>query len=131
MNAKKLIAAVTVFAAAGSALADSTFPYVDFSGFKSTKTRAEVTAELKDARASGNYVVGGREYVQADANFASTKTRAQVLNELKQAQANGTYVVGGEEYEGQIPVTARRTGRVANATEIVRNTNAADVVTSN
>ncbi|HJV52102.1 MAG TPA: DUF4148 domain-containing protein [Noviherbaspirillum sp.] len=46
MNAKNLIAAVAVLTATGSAFAGSTYPYVDFTGFQSTKTRADVTAEL-------------------------------------------------------------------------------------
>jgi hypothetical protein len=115
MNAKNLIVALSVVAA-GSAFADSTYPYVDHSGFKSTKTRAEVMAELQQAKADNNYVVGGREFVAADANFVSTKTRAQVLAELEDAQRSGTYMVGGEAYAGQIPAAGPNAGK----TEVVR-----------
>ena len=104
MNAKHLIAAIAVFAAAGSVFAEQTYPYVDFSGFHGTKTRAEVVAELKSAQTNGTYVAGGQEYTPADAGFVSSKTRAQVVAELKQAQADGSYAVLQEEYEGQFPV---------------------------
>lgn len=119
MNAKQLIAAVAVFAAAGSAFANSTDAYVEFTNVVSTKTRAEVVAELKQAQAEGSYVVGGVEYPNqfaastytarqhAAAPAASGKTRAEVIAELKQAQADGTYVVGGQEFENQVPVMAR------------------------
>lgn len=103
MNAKKLIAAVAVFAATSSAFASE---WVDFNDFQSTKTRAEVAAQLKDAQASGNYVVGGREFTAPDARFASAKTRAQVVAELKQSQADGSYAVLQQEYEGQAPALA-------------------------
>ena len=124
MNAKQLIAAVAVLAAAGSALADDTGAYVDFTNVVSTKSRAEVVAELKQAQSEGSYVLGGEEYPNqfaastysvrpyVAAPVASGKSRAQVIAELKQAQADGSYVVGGEEFAGQAPVLARnsRTG---------------------
>jgi hypothetical protein len=109
MNAKKLIVALSLLAA-GSAFADDmNYPYVKFDDFQSTKTRAEVMAELQQARADGSYVVGGNEYKAPDAHFVSTKTRAQVLAELQDAQRDGTYVVGGEAWVGQYsaPGTAK------------------------
>jgi len=102
MKAKQLIAAIAVFAAAGSALADQTYPYVDFSGFKSTKTRAEVMAELRDSQASGQ-IAGGNEFTAPDAKFVSTKTRAQVMAELRQAQEDGSYALAQQEFDGQYP----------------------------
>lgn len=55
------------------------------------KTRAQVTAELAQARASGEL---GRMNSEDSANFLaaksfSPKTRAQVLAELKNARADG------------------------------------------
>ena len=77
MNAKKLIAAVAVFAATGASFAaDATYPYVDHSQFQSTRTRAEVMAELKASQANGDYIVGGREFAAPDAKFASKIGRA-------------------------------------------------------
>jgi len=91
MNAKNLIAAVAVFAAAGSAFADSTYPYVDHSGFVSTKSRAEVIAELNQANANGQ-VAHNTEFVEfTNKNVASGKTRAEVRAELEKAYAEGQY----------------------------------------
>lgn len=103
MTAKNLIAAVAVFAAAGSAFAEQTYPYVDFGGFQGTRTRAEAAAELQQAQSAGNYVVGGEEIASPVADFVPGKSRAQVVAELRQAQEDGAYVVGGEEYGGQFP----------------------------
>jgi hypothetical protein len=61
MNAKKLIAAVVVFAAAGSVFAQQTEFVAPDANFVSTKTRAEVLAELEQAQANGTYVVGGTD----------------------------------------------------------------------
>lgn len=85
MNAKNLIAAFAVLTAAGSAFADSTYPYVDFSGFVSTKTRAEVAAELTQP---GAQTVAKTEWVEFTP-VAAGKTRAEVRAELAQAQAAG------------------------------------------
>jgi hypothetical protein len=98
---KRLISAVAVFAATSSAFANE---WVDFNDFHSTKTRAEVVAELKDAPAQGTYVVGGQEFTAPDANFASTKTRAQIIAELEQSQTDGSYALANQEYQGQYPV---------------------------
>lgn len=98
---KRLIFAVAVFAATSSAFANES---VDFNDFRSTKTRAEAVAELKDAQAQGTYVVGGQEFTAPDANFTSTKTRAQVFAELKQSQADGSYALAHQESQAQYPV---------------------------
>jgi hypothetical protein len=113
MNAKILIAAVAVFAAAGSAFADQTYPYVDFGGFQGARMRAEVAAELQQAQSAGNYVVGGEEIASPVAGFVTAKSRAQVVAELRRAQEDGAYVVGGEEYDGQFPTIQARQTRLA------------------
>jgi hypothetical protein len=113
MNAKNLIAAVAVFAAAGSAFADQPYPYVDFGGFQGTRTRAEVAAELQQAQSAGNYVVGGEETTSPVADFAAVKSRVQVVAELRRAQEDGAYVVGGEEYDGQFPTAQPGQTRLA------------------
>lgn len=92
MNAKKMIAAVAVFAATGSAFASE---WVDFSNFKSTKTRAEVVAELNQAKASGQ-VAGNSEFVEFKSTpVASGKTRAEVRAELEKAYADGQVANNG------------------------------------
>ncbi len=112
MNVKQLIAAVAVFAAAGSAFADVTGNFTDFVNMPSSKTRAEVVAELQQAQTQGTYVAGGEAFVTPSSQLAANtatqsnaavvatpaKTRAQVVAELKQAQADGSYVVGGETF---------------------------------
>jgi len=121
MNAKKLIAAVAVFAAAGTSFAaDANYPYVDHSQFQSTRTRAEVMAELKASQANGDYTVGGREFAAPDAKFASTKTRAQVVAELRQAREDGSYALAQQEFEGQYPVLQNQNA----ATRLANTSNA-------
>ncbi len=46
MNAKKLIAAVAMFAAAGSVFAADLMPFPAMDNFQSTRTRADVRAEV-------------------------------------------------------------------------------------
>ena len=46
MNIKKLIAAVAVFAAAGSVFANDLMPFSELDNFKSSKSRTEVKAEV-------------------------------------------------------------------------------------
>jgi hypothetical protein len=75
MNAKNLIAAVVVFAAAGSAFADQTYPFVEFTNVVSTKTRAEVAATVTPAQTARPEFV---EYTKV----AGEKTRAEVRAEL-------------------------------------------------
>jgi hypothetical protein len=113
MNIKNLIAAAAVFTVAGSALAEQTYPYVDFAGVQSTRTRAEVTAELNQAQAQRGYVIGGQEFAAPDATFAGTRSRSQVAAELQRAQEEGTYMVGGEEYAGQQPAARSTVRRLA------------------
>lgn len=79
MKAKYLIAALTLITAGGAALADDTYPYVDHSKFVSTKTRAEVIAELKQAQANGE-LNANTEFVEFK-NFASTRNRDDVRKE--------------------------------------------------
>jgi phosphate-selective porin len=83
MNAKQLIAAVAVFAAAGSTFAGSNTEYVDQSSFQSTKTRAEVRAELEKAYAAGE--LNQQSEYAAPPVLASSKTRDQVRGEAIQA----------------------------------------------
>jgi hypothetical protein len=84
MNIQKIIVSAALIAAAGSALADSRYP-VD-TPVASTKTRAEVVAELKQAGDQGrlNYANSAYPVLQA----ASTKTRAEVRAEFAAAEAN-------------------------------------------
>ena len=84
MNVKNLIAAVAVFAATGSAFAQGNTEFVEFTNFVSTKTRAEVQAELAQANAE-NQIARNAEFVEFT-NVASSKPRTEV-----RAQARATY----------------------------------------
>jgi len=91
MNAKKLIAAVAVFAATGSAFASE---WVDFSDFRSTKTRAEVVAELKQAQGQGQ-LAGNSEFVEfKNTAVASGKSRDEVRREAVAAARANTAAAG-------------------------------------
>ncbi|MFC7518590.1 DUF4148 domain-containing protein [Herbaspirillum sp. GCM10030257] len=85
MKAKNSIAAVVVFLTAGSAFADATYPYVDHSKFTSTKTRAEVYAELERAYAQGDHIATRTpEFVEFN-QVASTRSRGDVRTEAIRA----------------------------------------------
>ncbi|OWW22671.1 DUF4148 domain-containing protein [Noviherbaspirillum denitrificans] len=94
MNAKNLIAAVSLLTAAGSVLADQTYPFVEHTNIASTKTRAEVVAETKPAV--------NTEFVEHK-NIASTKTRAEVRHELAYQP------VGGSEFVEHVNIASTRT----------------------
>lgn len=62
MNAKQLLATVAMFTATGIVLANSEYTAPD-DGFVSTKTRAQVISEMKQAKADGSYRTANAEYV--------------------------------------------------------------------
>ena len=80
MRIKQLIAAVAVLSAASPVLAEE---WVDFSGVVSTKTRAEVISEFKQAQADGTLAAGRSEYVEVFAPPApgTERSRAEVRAE--------------------------------------------------
>ena len=80
MNIKKLSAGLVLLTVVGAAFADA--PYPAESKFVSTKTRAEVIAELQQAREQGLMVTDDYPVPVA---AKSTLTRQQVQDELKQA----------------------------------------------
>jgi len=87
MNAKRLIATVAVFAATGSVFAQQTETVDPAANFVSTRTRAEVIAELKQARADGSLNYTDDRYPVVQAN-RSSKSREQTRAELVEAQRN-------------------------------------------
>ena len=62
MNTKQLLAALAILSASTSVLAQTSEYVTPNEKFVSTKTRAEVIAELKQAQADGTYIVAGEEY---------------------------------------------------------------------
>lgn len=84
MNTKQITAAIVLFAAAGAAMAESPFP--PETKFVSTKTRAEVTAELQQAQAQG-VLTNGNDYpivIQARSHL----TRSEVVGQSQPANGN-------------------------------------------
>ncbi|MDB5759572.1 MAG: hypothetical protein JWM30_2861 [Burkholderia sp.] len=84
MNLKKLIAAVAVFAAAGSAFAQQAEFVAPDVGFKSTLTRAEVRQDLTRATSQGT--IAQRQHDGQDTVYAaSTRSRQEVRAEAIQS----------------------------------------------
>ncbi|WP_151633035.1 DUF4148 domain-containing protein [Noviherbaspirillum aerium] len=95
MNAKHLVAAFAVLATTGTVLAQE---FVDpAANFISTRTRAEVVAELKQAQAGGADRFLEHEYPVVRLT-GTPRTRAEVLAELKQAQDDGSYYANETTY---------------------------------
>lgn len=95
MKVKTLIAAVTLLASAGAVFADHVNPFVDHAGFVSSRTRAEVIAEMQQAAAKGS-VTRNSENI-GHSNVVSTRTRDEVLNEAIQAAKSSLFnpYIGG------------------------------------
>lgn len=73
--------ALSLAAAVFASSAASAQEYSGYTGFVSTKTRAEVQAELRQAQARGE-IVFGEQYPEPRADAAPGKTRAEVQAEL-------------------------------------------------
>jgi hypothetical protein len=86
MNAKHLIAAVAVLSASASALAENGLPYIDYTGFDSARSRAEVLAEAGPGTAG--HSTANNEYREFT-TAGSALTRADVLDQLARDTARG------------------------------------------
>lgn len=102
MNAKHLIAAFAVLAATGSVFAQDVV--APDANVVSKRTRAEVIAEIAQARADGTLDIRDGEYPVIK-NSGTPKTRAEVVAEIAQAHADGTLNVGETNYPAP-PATA-------------------------
>jgi len=83
MNAKQWLAAIGIFATAGSIVAAEQKEYVDFVNVPTTRTRAEVRAELEQAYRDG--LLGQNTEAPSPAQIVSGKSRAEVRNETIQS----------------------------------------------
>ncbi|EIJ44776.1 hypothetical protein GWL_42150 [Herbaspirillum sp. GW103] len=96
MNTKNitrtLFATLLLSTAMGAAKAEA--PYPADTTFVSTKTRADVVAELQQARAAGQLLVSDRD--QDVKAVASSRTRDEVRAELAQARANGELAISNQ-----------------------------------
>jgi len=90
--AKNLFAGLLLTTADGAAMAEAQYPAE--TRFVSTKTRADVVAELQQARANGQLLVSDRD--QNVKVVASTKSREEVRAELAQARANGEISISNQ-----------------------------------
>lgn len=91
---KKLTIAALLLAAVGAASAQAVRSQDDhywFANAVSTKSRAQVVAELAQARASGEFDRLTSEVGSLNDTVKSTKTRDEVRRELAEARANGEY----------------------------------------
>ena len=79
MNSKQLIASITLLVASGAVFAQSTEYVQPNEKFVSTKTRAEVIAELKQAKTEGSFVVGGEEFTD-QSQLLAKKNRSRTDN---------------------------------------------------
>jgi hypothetical protein len=85
MNVKKLIAAVAVFAAAGSAFAQQTEFVAPDAGFRSTLTRAEVRQDLAGAQSQG--LTAQRRHDGQDSVYAGNTNSRQAVKAEQSASA--------------------------------------------
>lgn len=85
MNAKQLIAAVVMVAATGSVLAQQTESVAPDANFVSTKSRAEVVAELSQAYAQGTLATrdGADSVIVADTHRSRAEVRAETAQAAK------------------------------------------------
>ena len=90
--AKNLFAGLLLTTAVGTAMAEAS--RVPDTKFVSTKTRAEVIAELQQARATSQLLVTDRD--QDVKAVASAKTRDEVRAELVQARNNGELAISNQ-----------------------------------
>lgn len=103
MNAKSLIAFASIALAAGSVLADDITP--DFSNqVASTRSRAEVKAEVRQAAAAGELLAAGEEAFGVPTVRSTSVARAQVKAEVLAARARGELIPAGELLAAEHPV---------------------------
>jgi Domain of unknown function (DUF4148) len=89
MKSKLAVLSLFAMTVAGSALAgDGDYPDAYLWKGESTKTRAEVTAEMEEAKRLGQFTVGD-DGPAAFANDGPGKSRAEVAAELEEAERLG------------------------------------------
>jgi len=98
MNTKNILAAAAIFAASASAFAQQTEFVAPDAGFISTKSRAEVIAELNQAYGQGA-LASQQHDGQQTIQLAGNKSRAEVIAELNQAYREGTLAT--QQHDGE------------------------------
>ncbi len=87
MNTKNITAAIVLFAAAGTAMAES--PYPPETKFVSTMTRAQVIAELQQAQAKG--LMANDNNYPIVVQTRSHLSHSEVASQSKAATDNSLY----------------------------------------
>jgi hypothetical protein len=101
---KSLITAAAIALTTVTSFAQEATPAPEFDNFVSTRTRAEVRAELQAALASGwRPSQGEASYAPELQRTVSTRTRAEVRAELLAAIANGERLSYGEASPDPLP----------------------------
>jgi hypothetical protein len=96
MKSKLAVLSLFAMTVAGSALAsDGDYPGAYLWKGESTKTRAEVVAEMDEAKRLGQFT-NGDDGPPAFANQGPGKSRAEVVAELEEAQRLGLLTSGEE-----------------------------------
>ncbi|MEX8496067.1 DUF4148 domain-containing protein, partial [Sphaerotilus sp.] len=91
MNKLTLSTLLIASALSFNALADDAVPTFKHESIGASKTRAEVLAELTQARKEGKSYIWGATNLPNPPASATPRTRAEVLAELREAKANGEY----------------------------------------
>jgi hypothetical protein len=99
MKAKQLIAALSLIGAAGSVFAQQTEFVAPDAGFVSSKTRAEVAAEVKQASEQG-LLVTNDAFPRDEPIAGKPSTREEVRASLNQPPRNGRDLHDGDIYFG-------------------------------
>ena len=94
MNTKQLIAAVAVFAAAGSAFADANGTSTNYTNVPAAKSRVEV-AELKQAQGQAPTPKADSSSFVAKSGRTREEVRAEALEYAKARKPNHDYDFGG------------------------------------
>jgi len=90
MNTRKILAAAAIFAASATAFAQQTEFVAPDAGFTSTKTRAEVIAEMNQAYQDGTLATQQVDGETTAIAANGSRSRADVRAELRQASQDKT-----------------------------------------
>ena len=93
MNKLTLSALLVASTLSFNALADDAVPAFKHESVGVSKTRAEVMAELAQARKEGKSYIWGANNLPNPPASATPRTRAEVMAELREAKATGEYAL--------------------------------------
>jgi len=119
MNMKWTMAFAAALMAASASLAQAS-EYQDFSNVVSTRSRAEVIAELAAARANGDKLeVRDTTYPDLTQPFGMRRSRQEVLDELSQFRAEHPHFISDLEYPSAFQSSTMRQGMASTRTTVM------------